>query len=318
MKNRRGVALLAALWLVVSIAVVALQFSLEARERRTIGILASERGQQRALAMGALAMVQAKLEYSLRVVPSGNNVARLRASDPWLDIDSTYTGTFYVDSIPVDVVARDLGSTLNINQLTENELRTFFSFVLQDYSKATSLAQSIMDWRDADSISRPQGAEQDEYEKAESLVLPSNAQFRDIEELQNVLGMTPEIYGTVLPYLTTHGGGTVNINTAPVPVLRALPGMTDATINLILQARAQGRRISNLNDVMPNRPTGRPIPGVLNAQQLQNALNGRVVYTTTEVELDIKARVGPQAQPTRLVVDLRRTGQQANIFFRQW
>ena len=46
MKNRRGVALLAALWLVIAIVTVALQFSLEARERRTIGILASERGQR--------------------------------------------------------------------------------------------------------------------------------------------------------------------------------------------------------------------------------------------------------------------------------
>jgi len=43
-------ALLAALWLVIAIATVALQFSLEARERRTVGILASERGIQRAAA----------------------------------------------------------------------------------------------------------------------------------------------------------------------------------------------------------------------------------------------------------------------------
>ena len=56
MKPRRGVALLAALWLVVAIAAVALQFSMEARERRTLGIMASERGQQRALALGALAL----------------------------------------------------------------------------------------------------------------------------------------------------------------------------------------------------------------------------------------------------------------------
>jgi general secretion pathway protein K len=317
MRNRRGVALLAALWLVVSIAVVVLQFSIEARERRTIGILTAERGQQRALAQGALAMIQAKLDYSLRVAPSGANIARLRAGDPWLDIDSTYTGTMYVDSTPVDVVARDLGSTLNINQLTENELRTFFSFLLKDFSKSTQLAQAIMDWRDADSIPRPSGGEQDEYEKAELLALPANAQFRDIQELQNVIGVTPEIYAAVLPYFTTHGSGSVNVNTAPVPVLRALPGMTDATINLILQARAQGRRISNLNDVLP-RQTGRPTPGVLNPQQLQNALNGRVVYNTTEVEFEITARVGPQAQPTKLVVDVRRTGNQANIFFKQW
>ena len=136
-------ALLAALWLVVAIATVAVTFSLEARERRTIGILASERGMQRAAAQGALAMTLAKLEYALRVTPTGANVQRLRASDPWLDIDSLYTGTMLVDSMPVQVEAHDLGEKLNINQLTENEIRTFFSFLLSDYSKATQLADDL-------------------------------------------------------------------------------------------------------------------------------------------------------------------------------
>ena len=60
------------------------------------------------------------------------------------------------------------------------------------------------------------------------------------------MGMTPEIYAEASPYLTTRGDGQVNINTAPVPVLRALPGMTDATINMILQLRSQGRRIESV------------------------------------------------------------------------
>ena len=58
--------------------------------------------------------------------------------------------------------------------------------------------------------------------------------FREIEELQHVMGMTPEIYSTVSPYLTTRGTAAVNLNTAPVAVLRALPGMTDATLDRIL------------------------------------------------------------------------------------
>ena len=41
-----------------------------------------------------------------------------------------------------------------------------------------------MDWRDADSIPRPSGAERDAYIKAEMLALPTNAPFREIEELR--------------------------------------------------------------------------------------------------------------------------------------
>jgi general secretion pathway protein K len=303
---RRGVALLAALWLVVAIATVALQFSLEARERRTVGILASERGIQRAAALGALAAVQAKLEQALRVAPSGNNVAiaRLRASDPWAYVDSLYSVPVYVDSMEVDVVARDLGERLNINQVNETELQTFFSFLLGDYTKATHLAQAVMYWRDADSIPRPSGAERDAYIKAGVLALPTNSTFRDVEELENVMGMTPDIYAVVSPYLTTRGSGAININTAPVPVLRALPGMTDATLNMILMLRSQGRRIDALSQVFQQGAGRRPLPGQLASQAAINQLAARTTTRTNQVELTITARVGPQAPPTELIVVL--------------
>ena len=314
MRPRRGVALIAALWLVVAIAAVALQFSMEAHERRLVGILASERGIQRAAALGALALTQAKLEYALRVAPTGTNVQRLAASDPWLDVDSLYSGPVDVDSMQVDVQARDLGEKLNVNQLTENQLQTFFSFVLGDYAKSTQLAQSILDWRDADSIPRPNGAERDGYIKAKMLALPTNGPFREIEELSNVMGMTPEIYAKVVPYLTTHGAGLVNINTAPIPVLRALPGMTDATINMIVQQRSQGRRINGIGDIISS---GRNLAGMLSAVQLQTAIGARVVYQTTEVELSITSRVGPQAPPSRLTAILRR-GNPVSVTFKEW
>jgi general secretion pathway protein K len=322
-RQRRGFALLAAMWLVVAIATVALQFSIEAHQRRQFGILVSERGQQRALALGAFALVRAKLEQALRAGPQGNNarIATLRASDPWLDVDSLYTGIVYVDSIPVDVVARDLGEKLNINQIGETDIQTFFNFLLHDMSKATHLAQSIMDWRDADSIPRPSGAERDAYIKAGMLALPMNAPFRDVDELRDVMGMTPEIYEQAAPYLTTRGSGLVNINTAPVPVLRALPGMTDQTLNLILMMRSQGRRIDDLSQVFAAQQRRVVIAGRGGAnlfQGLQNAMQARVETRTTEVELTFTARVGPQAQPTKLTAILSHTGNNVAIRYQQW
>ena len=322
-RRRRGVALLAALWLVVAIATVALQFSIEAHQRRQFGILVSERGQQRALALGAFALVRAKLEQALRAGPQGNNarIAMLRASDPWLDIDSLYSGTVEVDSTPVDVVARDVGEKLNINQIGETDIQTFFNFLLHDMSKATHLAQSIMDWRDADSIPRPSGAERDAYIKAGMLALPANAPFRDVDDLRDVMGMTPEIYEQAAPYLTTRGSGLVNINTAPVPVLRALPGMTDQTLNMILMMRSQGRRINSLGDVFMAETRGRTVAGRGGAnpfQGLQNAMQARVTTNTTEVELTFTSRVGPQAQPTKLTAILAHTGNTVTIRYQQW
>ncbi len=317
MKNRRGVALMVALWLVVAIAAVSMQFAIEARERRTIGILASERGIQRAAAQGALALTLAKLEYSLRVAPTGNNVQRIRASDPWLDIDSVYSGQILVDSIPVEITAHDLGEKLNINQLTEQDFQAFFSFLTKDYSLSTKLAQSIMDWRDADSLPRPSGAERDDYLQAGMLALPTNASFRDVEDLRNVMGMTPELYAEVVPYLTTRGQGLVNLNTAPVPVLRALPGITDAAINNILQYRSQGRRIESVEQVFPQ---DRAVRGQTNGTTFQRINQSRITVNTTDVEFTFSARVGPQASPSKLTAVLThpQNSQNANVTYKQW
>jgi type II secretory pathway component PulK len=230
----------------------------------------------------------------------------------------------YVDSIPVDVVARDLGEKLNINQISETDIQTFFNFLLKDMSKATHLAQSIMDWRDADSIPRPSGAERDAYIKAGMLALPMNGPFRDVEDLRDVMGMTPEIYEQAAPYFTTRGTGLVNVNTAPVPVLRALPGMTDQTLNLILQMRSQGRRINSLSDVFlaeaarVRGAAGRGGGGANPFQGLQNAMEARATVTTTEVELTFTARVGPQAPPTKLTAIVQRTGTNVSIRYQEW
>jgi general secretion pathway protein K len=323
MRARRGVALLAALWLVVAISVVALQFSLEARDRRTLGIDASERGIERAAALGALSIMHARLEQALRVAPSGTNIARLRAADPWMDVDSVFSGVVYIDSMPVHVRARDLGAQLNVAQVNENQLRTFFQFALGDFTLADKLAQSVMDWRDADSIPRPRGAERDEYIEAEKLALPTNAPFRELTDLADVLGMTPEIYARVSPYLRVRGSGLINLNTAPPLVLRTLPGMTDATLNRILQLRSQGRRISSPAEVFGTvaAPGGRGRGGIAGQVQSVAAQQQLASFTTTEtaeVELTITAQVGPQARPVQLIALITRGGSSASVQSRQW
>jgi len=302
------VALLAALWLVVAIAAVALQFSLEARERRTIGILTSERGAQRGLALGALALVRSQIDYSLRSVPTNvsqnSAINNLRSLDPLLDVAQRYAGPVLVDSIPVDVAAVDLGAKLNINQASEPQLQAFFSFLLKDYSLSTHLAQTIMDWRDADTLPRPSGAEVAAYIKAEQLAIPTNGQFRDVDDLRNVLGITPEIFAEVSPYFTVRGDGTINLNTAPVPVLRAIPGMTDQLVNTIVMMRSQGRRITSTDAI--RLAMGGGAAGGGRGGQANLLAGARVGFQTTSLEMTFTARSGPQSSPTKLIAILRR------------
>lgn len=324
-RSRRGVALIAALWLVVAIAVVALQFSLAAKERRVLGLSAAERGVGRGAALGALALTQAQLDYLLRVAPT--NAAALsgtRSGDPWLGADSIYSVPVYVDSMRVDVQLLDLGRRLNINDLTEDQFRTFFSYVLNDYTTADHLAQTIMDWTDVDDIARPNGDEQDGYIKKGLLALPANGPFRSVDELLDVEGMTPAIYAQVAPYLTVFGTGTVNINDAPVPVLRAIPGMTDQILSNILNQRSRGLRISSIAQVVPGYAPaggrgGRGNTGLAVMAGIQQAQLARAMaVNTTEILATFTARGGAQAQPTQVTALFTRSGTTATRSWEQW
>lgn len=317
-RDRRGFALLAAIWLVIAIATVALQFALDARERRLLGINTSERGKGRAAAIGALNASQAALEQALRQGPGTGNarVAGLRASDPWLDADSIFSGVILVDSIPVEVQTLDLGTQLNINTMNEAQLRTFFSFALRDFATADRIAQAVLDWRDADSIPRSNGAERDDYIREGMLALPTNQTFREVSDLLNVMGMTPEIYARVSPYLTTRGSGVVNVNSADTVVLKSVPGMTDQILVQILSQRSQGRRISNLNSVMPRRPGMPNLPNLPNLPGVNNATG--MTVDVSELQLTLTAHVGPQQLPVRLNAIIQRQGVNSRITWRQW
>ena len=152
------------------------------------------------------------------------------------------------------------------------------------------------------------------------LALPANGPFREVTDLLNVKGMTPEIYAAANPYLTTRGAATINLNTAPSPVLRILPGMSDAILSRIISLRSQGRRIQSVQEVMSASRRGRPV-GAAGAQETQR-LASRASVVTNQISLTIVVRSAPQAQPVRLLAILQRSvnGNQsyASVQFREW
>ena len=245
----------------------------------------------------------------------------LRSSDPWLGVDSLYSGTYQVDSQPVYVQATDLGTKLNINDLSEDELKTFFGFVLNDYVTADG-ARPVRHGLgpDVGDMPRLHGAKQDDYIKAGLLALPTYGPFRDIEDLQFVKGMTPEIYAKVSPYLTTLGAGLVNLNSAPAPVLKVLPGMTDQMLSTILSLRSQGQRITSVAEVMGAANRGRRLtPAQRRSRRRRRRRSPRgPPILTNEVLLTIVSRTGPQSQPTRLQAIVSRANAAVSVSWQQW
>ncbi|MDE2413718.1 MAG: general secretion pathway protein GspK [Comamonadaceae bacterium] len=68
------------------------------------------------------------------------------------------------------------------------------------------------------------GAEAPQYRAAGWPVLPRNGPLDDLSELRMVLGMTPELYEIISPYLGINGQQRIEIDAAPPALIDALTG----------------------------------------------------------------------------------------------
>ena len=93
-------------------------------------------------------------------------------------------------------------------------------------NQAASLAAAIIDWRSPGEQPSPGGAKLKQYRAAGLDHAPPNAAFENLEELQRVIGMTPELYRRLAPHLSLYQTAAPDL-TSPDPVvvaaLRALP-----------------------------------------------------------------------------------------------
>jgi type II secretory pathway component PulK len=61
---------------------------------------------------------------------------------------------------------------------------------------------------------------------------------RTIYDIRQVAGLDSVAINRLSPFVTTRGTGVINVNAAPRPVLRLLPGMTEESVMLLLSRRA--------------------------------------------------------------------------------
>jgi type II secretory pathway component PulK len=137
----------------------------------------------------------------------------------------------------------DEEARLNINTSPPDRIDRLLVTLGLEKEVRDTIVDSIQDWRDPDENHRANGAESEDY----YLKLPipyrsRNANIESITELQQIKGITPEIYkGTkdhagLSSLVTVRSAGTVNMNTAGSAVLTAL-GLSTAEITEIEQGR---------------------------------------------------------------------------------
>jgi general secretion pathway protein K len=230
--GQRGVALVLVMWVAVLLTVIASSFIVERRTEMLV--VRNSVSMARAEAVADAGVQRAVFEmYRTDNAPEG-----------WKRDGTVYDWSF--DNVPVKVEIRDESAKIDINTASDALLRgLFLSLGLAD-DEAARIVDAILDWRDADSFKRPNGAELPEYRAAGLSYGPANAPFQAIEELQLVLGMRPELYRRVAPLITVFSRQPgINPQLASREVLLALPGMTSDVVDqyLVLReaARAQGQ-----------------------------------------------------------------------------
>jgi hypothetical protein len=132
----------------------------------------------------------------------------------------------------------DASALLNINGASREQIIRYALARGLPEEVAPALADQIIDWRDADDVPGPYGAEQPAYTPLG--IRCANAPFRAVEELLFLPVVTPDLFAVIRDDLTIAGDGRVHAGSASREVLASLPGMDPGLADRIIAERAAG------------------------------------------------------------------------------
>lgn len=224
MRRQGGVALVLVLWVITLLAVISGNFAFSMRGEAQIAHnqLLTARAQGRADAGVHLAW------YELMKPPT--DPRRWQGDGAWHELAQG-------DAV-VRVAILDESGKIDLNTASDALLKGLFKSAGLNDEAGVALLDAILDWRDRDGLRRANGAEEEQYRAAGRNYVPANAPFETVDELQRVLGMSPELYRRLAPALTVYSRQPgVNAAIAPREVLLAIPGVNPAMVEQYLLQR---------------------------------------------------------------------------------
>ena len=239
----RGVALIFVLWVIALLTLMLGSFALITR---------TESLQSRHL------FDTAKARYAAE---AGVNQAvyALSLPDPtqrWLPDGRAYTVQF--DDATIELAISDESGLIDLNAAEPLTLMSLFQSVGVDLQLATAIAEAIVDWRDADDLKQPNGAEDRDYDAEGYPYGSKDAPFDTVSEVQQVMGMDFALFQRIEPALTIYSGQALpNMAFAPQEVLQALPNMDPGLAQALIEQRHAWT--PQAGGVPPVTPDGTPL-----------------------------------------------------------
>ena len=246
LRSQGGIALIMVLWILSLLAVLALELSYAARTELKIASNTKEETQNYYIA-------RAGIERGIaQILAQANEQPGL---EKW-NFGGEKTEISFGKGI-MEIAVTDEAGKINVNTMNDANLTVVLRQILMNSIGVEERTQetvidSILDWRDLDSLHRPNGAEDDYYRLLPRPYSAKNGRLDSLDELVMVKGVTAEIFsgkprpdavGTDTPRFGLKDILTVyprfgrnqkpNINAAPFAVLVALGATEEEAKNVM-------------------------------------------------------------------------------------
>jgi general secretion pathway protein K len=224
-KRNRGIALVLVLWVIALLSVMALGLTAAQRTESTLTANALAEARFRAAAEAGIAYAALNL---LAPQTSDADAATTDADGQaavWLPDGTPHSWTFA--QVPLAISVQNEGSRIDLNQAGADVLTALFTVLGVSEDVSGTLADRILDWRDTDDLKSLNGAEDPDYATEGLPYGAKDDPFSSVEELRQILGITPEIYRRAAQELTVDSGkASVDEQFASAVVLAAVKGLT--------------------------------------------------------------------------------------------
>jgi DNA uptake protein ComE-like DNA-binding protein len=135
---------------------------------------------------------------------------------------------------------QDNRGLLNLNLTDDDRLRRFLGVMGVPADQHGRMIDTLRDYIDQDDFVRLNGAERDDY-LAQNLPSPANNRLTTPWEVERIIGWRDILQrqgsAQFSEFTTTSLSYGINPNTAPLPVLATLPGMTEALARTLIAQR---------------------------------------------------------------------------------
>lgn len=141
-----------------------------------------------------------------------------------------------IDGIPVTVRILSEAGKFDINKSSEAMFTELFTNVGLEESDAERLARDVKYWVSGkQSVDIVDVYNDDDYE-ADGRQIPAHRAFLSIEEIGQVMGMTPAIYSRIKPLITIYGSQKIDAMSASTELMMAM-GLTAEEAAAVVAAR---------------------------------------------------------------------------------